>query len=115
MPCTVSSVVSGIIDEERKIKHRKFADKVEEILTKPEKIKLKLKSDSVDMAYPPVIQSGGVYDLKSVSHSFLQEFDSIPVFARPARRQVEFGHIKQECSESCICSNSCIHQLAGPS
>ena len=37
---------------------------MEEVITKPEKINLKLKSDSVDIAYPPVVQSGGVYDLK---------------------------------------------------
>lgn len=55
---------AGIIDEERKIKHRKFSERVEEVITKPEKINLKLKSDSVDIAYPPVVQSGGTYDLK---------------------------------------------------
>ena len=55
---------SGIIDEERKIKHRKLSERIEEVITKPEKISLKLKSDSVDIAYPPVVQSGGTYDLK---------------------------------------------------
>ena len=68
----LSSNDAGIIDEERKMKHRKFADKVEEVITKPEKIDVKYKSDSVDIAYPPVVQSGGVYDLKSVAHSSFQ-------------------------------------------
>ena len=55
---------SGIIDEERKIKHRKLSERIEEVITKPEKINLKLKADSVDIAYPPVVQSGGNYDFK---------------------------------------------------
>ena len=37
---------------------------MEDIITKPEKLSAKLKSDSVDIAYPPVVQSGGVYDLR---------------------------------------------------
>ena len=65
---TLFSTVTGIIDEERKMKHRKFADKVEEVINKPEKIDVKYTSESVDIAYPPVVQSGGVYDLKSVAH-----------------------------------------------
>jgi len=33
-------------------------------------IKVKLKSDNCDIAYPPVIQSGGKYDLKvRISHT----------------------------------------------
>ena len=54
----------GIIDEEKKISHKKFADKVEAALTNPEKIQLKLKAEAVDIAYPPIIQSGGHYDFK---------------------------------------------------
>lgn len=57
-------LAAGIIDEERKIKHRKLSERIEEVITKPEKINLKLKSESVDIAYPPVVQSGGNYDLK---------------------------------------------------
>lgn len=61
------TILTGIIDEERKVKHRKFSERVEEVITKPEKINPKLKSDSVDIAYPPVVQSGGTYDLRSAT------------------------------------------------
>ena len=53
-----------MIDEEKKVTHKKFADKIEAAVTNPEKIQLKLKSEAVDIAYPPIVQSGGQYDLK---------------------------------------------------
>lgn len=30
----------------------------------PSKLKIKLKSEVIDAAYPPIIQSGGKYDLR---------------------------------------------------
>ena len=54
----------GVIDEEKKVTHKRFADQIENALTNPEKIQLKIKSESVDIAYPPIVQSGGQYDLK---------------------------------------------------
>lgn len=36
----------------------------EEVITDPPKIGVKLKQDNVDIAYPPLFQSGGHYDLK---------------------------------------------------
>ena len=46
------------------MKHRKFSEKIEETITKPDKIQLKLKPEAVDIAYPPIVQSGGVYDFR---------------------------------------------------
>ncbi|CAL8465250.1 g4785 [Coccomyxa elongata] len=54
-----------IIDEEKKVKHTKFGQKIEEVITDPSKINVKLKADMVDISYPPIVQSGGVYDLKA--------------------------------------------------
>lgn len=56
---------AGIIDEEKKVKHTKFGQKIEEIVTDPSKINVKLKADMVDISYPPIVQSGGVYDLRA--------------------------------------------------
>lgn len=56
---------AGIIDEEKKVKHTKFGQKIEEVITDPSKINVKLKADMVDISYPPIVQSGGVYDLKA--------------------------------------------------
>lgn len=36
----------------------------EEAITEPTKIGVKLKAANVDIAYPPIFQSGGKYDLK---------------------------------------------------
>lgn len=36
----------------------------EEVITDPPKIGVKLKQENVDIAYPPLFQSGGKYDLK---------------------------------------------------
>lgn len=58
------SNIAGIIDEEKKVKHSKFGQKIEEVITDPSKIKIKLKPENVDISYPPIVQSGGVYDLR---------------------------------------------------
>ncbi len=53
------------MDEERKVKHTKMAEQIEEAITNPSSVGVKLKQDLLDIAYPPTVQSGGVYDLKA--------------------------------------------------
>lgn len=60
---------AGIIDEEKKVRHAKFTAKLEEAITDPAKLGIKLRADNVDIAYPPIVQSGGVYDLRASAQS----------------------------------------------
>lgn len=60
----VQNELEKIIDDDRKIKHSKLAELTEEVIANPAKVQLKLKAENLDIAYPPVFQSGGVYDLK---------------------------------------------------
>lgn len=58
-----------IVDEEKKISHSKLSEDFENIITNQlKKFKTKLPStlntDFVDICYPPIIQSGGIYSLK---------------------------------------------------
>ena len=41
-----------------------LSEMTEEVITDPPKIGVKLKQENVDIAYPPLFQSGGHYDLK---------------------------------------------------
>ncbi|KAI3435579.1 hypothetical protein D9Q98_001644 [Chlorella vulgaris] len=61
--------LEGIIDEEKKVRHSKLADRIEEVISEPSKMNIKLKADAVDIAYPPLVQSGGDYDLRLASAS----------------------------------------------
>lgn len=63
MPC------ADIIDKELKTKHTKLSEKIEEVITDPMKAKVKLKKENVDIAYPPIVQSGGDYNLKVSAQS----------------------------------------------
>ncbi|MEW5314858.1 MAG: hypothetical protein WDW38_006323 [Sanguina aurantia] len=56
--------LESAVDEERKIKHSKLSTMAEECITDPSKVNVKLKADAVDLAYPPVFQSNGAYDLR---------------------------------------------------
>ena len=47
------------------MKHTKMAEQIEEAITNPSSVGVKLKQDLLDIAYPPTVQSGGVYDLKA--------------------------------------------------
>ncbi len=49
-------VLTGIIDEEKKVKHSKLSEMTEEVITDPSKIGVKLRADNVDIAYPPIFQ-----------------------------------------------------------
>ena len=56
--------MESILDNETKITHDALAKKVEEIILDPSKIGVKVSADVVDACYTPIIQSGGVYDIK---------------------------------------------------
>lgn len=55
---------TGIIDEEKKVKHSKLSEEIEQVLADPQKIQVKLTAANLDIAYAPIVQSGGQYDLK---------------------------------------------------
>ena len=47
------------------MKHSKLSERTEEVIADPAgKLSVKLRQDNCDIAYPPIIQSGGDYDLK---------------------------------------------------
>eukprot|EP00775_Hariotina_reticulata_P011875 gene11875-12019_t len=56
--------IEDIIDKNKKVKHSKLSEMTEEVILNPPQIGVKLKPDNVDIAYPPLFQSGGHYDLK---------------------------------------------------
>ncbi|KIZ00422.1 FACT complex subunit SPT16 [Monoraphidium neglectum] len=56
--------VEETIDQEKKVKHSKLSEMVEGVVTEPTKIGVKLRAENCDIAYPPVFQSGGRFDLK---------------------------------------------------
>ena len=58
-----------ILDSDGKITHEKVSNDVDEIISNPEKINIKISSDSVDSCYTPIIQSGGKYDIKVSAYS----------------------------------------------
>jgi len=60
----VPSGNAGIIDEEKKVKHSKLSEEIEQVLADPQKIQVKLTAANLDIAYAPIVQSGGQYDLK---------------------------------------------------
>ena len=63
--CQSHSVLdAAIIDEEKKVKHSKLSEEIEQVLVDPQKIQVKLTAANLDIAYAPIVQSGGVYDLK---------------------------------------------------
>ncbi|KAK1584243.1 hypothetical protein Q3G72_031152 [Acer saccharum] len=53
-----------VIDEEKKVSHSSLMDDTEKAILEPARIKVKLKAENVDICYPPIFQSGGVFDLK---------------------------------------------------
>jgi nucleosome binding factor SPN SPT16 subunit len=61
------------LDDERKIGHEAFSDKIEAVMQESFRKKLKIGTDvsfdSMDWAYPPIIQSGGKYDLRPSASS----------------------------------------------
>eukprot|EP01041_Mallomonas_annulata_P010767 gene10767-22491_t len=57
------------IDKDSSIKHDDFSFKVEAIILDPNKIGVKVSTESVESCYTPVIQSGGKYDIKPSASS----------------------------------------------
>lgn len=55
---------AGIIDAEKKVKHSKLSEEIEQVVGEPSKIQVKLNAQNLDIAYVPIVQSGGQYDLK---------------------------------------------------
>ena len=65
----VMNKILSVIDEGRKVSHSKLSEDIESVVTghlKKFKTKLPptLDTEMVDICYPPIIQSGGVYSLK---------------------------------------------------
>lgn len=61
--------ILSIVDEGKKISHSKLSDDFENAITNQlKKLKTKLpatlNTDFVDICYPPIVQSGGVFSLK---------------------------------------------------
>jgi len=56
--------IEEIIDEEKKETHSAIAERIEDAFNEPTKINKSLTKDTVESCYTPIIQSGGVYDLK---------------------------------------------------
>ncbi|KAK8968380.1 FACT complex subunit SPT16 [Platanthera guangdongensis] len=52
------------IDEEKKVSHSSLMEETEKAIQDPIKLKVKLKADNVDICYPPILQSGGKFDLR---------------------------------------------------
>ncbi|KAM7481843.1 hypothetical protein LguiB_006426 [Lonicera macranthoides] len=70
-----------VIDEEKKVSHSSLMDDTEKVILEPAKIKVKLKAENVDICYPPIFQSGGVFDLRPSASSNEQNlyYDSTSV------------------------------------
>lgn len=62
--------LENIVDDETAITHSKLAEDLEELFDDPRKLASAWKAaaqidrDRVDMSYPPIVQSGGAYNLK---------------------------------------------------
>lgn len=66
-----------IVDQETNVSHQNFAEKIERKLEKENaKIKdhLGFNIDSLDFTYTPILQSGGVYDLRPQAESNQKNF-----------------------------------------
>lgn len=61
--------LESTIDEEKKIAHSALMEVTEKVILDPLKVKVKLKSENVDICYPPIFQSGGKFDLKPSASS----------------------------------------------
>ncbi|KAK5584846.1 hypothetical protein RB653_006463 [Dictyostelium firmibasis] len=61
--------IETIIDKGERQTHNQLADYAADIFESPEKISSKLTVEHVDYSYVPIIQSGGVYDLRASASS----------------------------------------------
>ena len=58
------SDMEEIIDQDSTVKHDELSSKVESIILDPNKIGVKVSLEAVESCYPPIIQSGGKYDIR---------------------------------------------------
>lgn len=56
--------IENTIDQEKEVTHVKLTDRLESVILEPSKIDVRLKKEMVDIAYPPIFESGGEYNLK---------------------------------------------------
>ena len=75
------------------MRHAKFAAKLEEVIADPGRLGVKLRPDNVDVAYPPIVQSGGVYSLKPSAQSDERhlQYDVITASIGAARSAMRAG------------------------
>lgn len=58
-----------IIDDEKSVSHEKISMNIEEIFEDPTRIKVSIDPVDIEPCYPPIVQSGGKYDLKPSAQS----------------------------------------------
>ncbi|RLN88679.1 hypothetical protein BBJ28_00022789, partial [Nothophytophthora sp. Chile5] len=58
-----------IIDDEKSISHEKISMGIEDVFENPSKIKVTIDPVDIEPCYPPIVQSGGKYDLKPSAQS----------------------------------------------
>ncbi|CAL5222238.1 g4572 [Coccomyxa viridis] len=58
-----------IVDLAKKVKHTKMGELIEQAITDPKLVGVKLKQDLLDIAFPATVQSGGVYDLRATAQN----------------------------------------------
>lgn len=62
--------VEAIVNDETKVSHAKVSEECEDQILDPAKMGLKdIEADDVDICYPPIVQSGGEYELKMSAQS----------------------------------------------
>ncbi|XP_062500756.1 FACT complex subunit SPT16-like [Corticium candelabrum] len=52
------------VDEEKRVKHSRFAELIEKAATEEKKYTTGMDLEQVEMCYPPIVQSGGKFQLK---------------------------------------------------
>ena len=60
---------AAIVDLAKKVRHTKMGELIEEAITNPGLVGVKLKQDLLDIAFPATVQSGGVYDLRATAQN----------------------------------------------
>ncbi|CAI5734791.1 unnamed protein product [Peronospora destructor] len=58
-----------IIDDEKSISHEKISMAIEDVFDDPSKIKVTIDPVDIESCYPPIVQSGGKYDLRPSAQS----------------------------------------------
>ena len=62
--------VEEIVNDNQRVSHAKLSEQCEDKILEPEKLGIRdMDADDVDICYPPIIQSGGEYELKMSAQS----------------------------------------------